>query len=193
MIEKDEKKILFPLHEASQIFMERNRTHFFLLKKIVLMVTARKNPTAGLPFYIIFPVIKIIRWRIYKPLLIYVCPRSSSRIIKFRFCLCLWACNPIPMASKSVACILLVLNLVLYFVVTVITSWAVNHGIERSRETGIYTESFHQMRKYIKFQLIYIPIFSNLIFKWHSICLHCVHWCKSRCYRRTLIYYRNVS
>ncbi|KAF7837212.1 membrane protein PM19L [Senna tora] len=39
-------------------------------------------------------------------------------------------------ASKSVASILLVLNLVLYLIVIVIASWAVNHGIERSRETA---------------------------------------------------------
>ncbi|XP_054806392.1 membrane protein PM19L-like [Prosopis cineraria] len=38
--------------------------------------------------------------------------------------------------SKSVASILLVLNLVLYVVITVIASWAVNHGIEHSRETA---------------------------------------------------------
>ncbi|KAK4283608.1 hypothetical protein QN277_000541 [Acacia crassicarpa] len=37
---------------------------------------------------------------------------------------------------SSVASILLVLNLVLYFIVTVIASWAVNHGIQRSRETA---------------------------------------------------------
>ncbi|XP_020228813.1 membrane protein PM19L [Cajanus cajan] len=38
--------------------------------------------------------------------------------------------------SKSVASILLALNLVLYFIVVVIASWAVNHGIQRSRETA---------------------------------------------------------
>ncbi|KAJ7954979.1 AWPM-19-like family protein [Quillaja saponaria] len=38
--------------------------------------------------------------------------------------------------SKSVASILLVLNLVLYFVVTVIAAWATNHGIERTHETA---------------------------------------------------------
>ncbi|KAI4317718.1 hypothetical protein L6164_025566 [Bauhinia variegata] len=38
--------------------------------------------------------------------------------------------------SKQVASILLILNLVLYFIVTVIASWAVNHGIQRSRETA---------------------------------------------------------
>ncbi|KAJ0034832.1 hypothetical protein Pint_24945 [Pistacia integerrima] len=37
--------------------------------------------------------------------------------------------------SKSAALILLLLNLGLYFIVTIIASWAVNHGIERSRET----------------------------------------------------------
>ncbi|XP_028759886.1 membrane protein PM19L [Neltuma alba] len=38
--------------------------------------------------------------------------------------------------SKSVASILLALNLVLYLVITVIASWAVNHGVDRSRETA---------------------------------------------------------
>ncbi|XP_028761035.1 membrane protein PM19L-like [Neltuma alba] len=38
--------------------------------------------------------------------------------------------------QKSVASILLVLNLVLYFIVTAIASWAMNHGIQRSRETA---------------------------------------------------------
>ncbi|TKY54068.1 AWPM-19 protein [Spatholobus suberectus] len=38
--------------------------------------------------------------------------------------------------SKSVASILLALNLVLYFIVLVIASWAVNHGIQRSGETA---------------------------------------------------------
>ncbi|KAF4358720.1 hypothetical protein G4B88_015071 [Cannabis sativa] len=38
--------------------------------------------------------------------------------------------------SKSVASILLVLNLVLYFIVIVIASWAVNHGIKRSHESA---------------------------------------------------------
>lgn len=38
--------------------------------------------------------------------------------------------------SKSAALFLLFLNLVLYFIVATIASWAVNHAIERSRETG---------------------------------------------------------
>lgn len=38
--------------------------------------------------------------------------------------------------SKSAAYILLMLNLALYFIVTVIAAWAVNHGIQRSREAG---------------------------------------------------------
>ncbi|CAA7061936.1 unnamed protein product [Microthlaspi erraticum] len=38
--------------------------------------------------------------------------------------------------SKSAAFMLLILNLGLYFVVTVIASWAVNHGIERTRESA---------------------------------------------------------
>jgi len=38
--------------------------------------------------------------------------------------------------SKSVALGLLTLNLVLYFIVIVIASWAMNHGIQRSREAG---------------------------------------------------------
>ncbi|KAL5541709.1 hypothetical protein UlMin_009419 [Ulmus minor] len=37
---------------------------------------------------------------------------------------------------KSAASILLVLNLVLYFIVMVIAAWAINHGIERSREAA---------------------------------------------------------
>ncbi|BBG93269.1 AWPM-19-like family protein [Prunus dulcis] len=37
---------------------------------------------------------------------------------------------------KSAASILLIVNLVLYFVVIVIASWAVNHGIQRSRDTA---------------------------------------------------------
>ncbi|KAH6769848.1 AWPM-19-like family protein [Perilla frutescens var. hirtella] len=39
-------------------------------------------------------------------------------------------------AGKSAAFILLVLNVILYFIVIVIASWAVNHGIERSHETA---------------------------------------------------------
>ncbi|XP_068331991.1 membrane protein PM19L-like [Pyrus communis] len=38
--------------------------------------------------------------------------------------------------AKSAASILLIVNLVLYSVVIVIASWAVNHGIQRSRETA---------------------------------------------------------
>ncbi|CAH8271566.1 unnamed protein product [Arabidopsis lyrata] len=38
--------------------------------------------------------------------------------------------------SKSAAFMLLMLNLGLYFVVTVIASWAVNHGIERTHESA---------------------------------------------------------
>lgn len=37
---------------------------------------------------------------------------------------------------KAAALFLLLLNLGLYFIVTTIASWAINHGIERSRETG---------------------------------------------------------
>ncbi|KAB1214161.1 hypothetical protein CJ030_MR5G027224 [Morella rubra] len=37
---------------------------------------------------------------------------------------------------KSAASVLLLLNLVLYFVVTVMAAWVVNHGIERSHETA---------------------------------------------------------
>ena len=39
-------------------------------------------------------------------------------------------------ASKSAAFMLLILNMGLYFLMIVIGSWAINHGIERSRETG---------------------------------------------------------
>ncbi|CAK8563579.1 unnamed protein product [Lathyrus sativus] len=38
--------------------------------------------------------------------------------------------------SKSIALILLALNLVLYFIVIVIASWAMNHGIQRSKEAA---------------------------------------------------------
>ncbi|XP_010546820.1 PREDICTED: uncharacterized protein LOC104818786 [Tarenaya hassleriana] len=38
--------------------------------------------------------------------------------------------------SKSAAFMLLMLNLGLYFIVTVIASWAVNHGVDRARETA---------------------------------------------------------
>ncbi|KAH7522410.1 hypothetical protein FEM48_Zijuj07G0135400 [Ziziphus jujuba var. spinosa] len=40
------------------------------------------------------------------------------------------------MASKAPALILLFVNLVLYFIVIVIAAWAINHGIERSREAA---------------------------------------------------------
>jgi len=39
--------------------------------------------------------------------------------------------------SKSTATILLILNLVLYFVITVIASWAINHEIERTHKKVI--------------------------------------------------------
>ncbi|XP_073148646.1 membrane protein PM19L [Henckelia pumila] len=39
-------------------------------------------------------------------------------------------------SGKSVAFALLILNVVLYFIVIAIAAWAVNHGIERSRETA---------------------------------------------------------
>ncbi|KAJ6430658.1 hypothetical protein OIU84_021948 [Salix udensis] len=39
-------------------------------------------------------------------------------------------------ASKSAAFMLLILNMGLYFLMIVIGSWAINHGIERSRETA---------------------------------------------------------
>jgi hypothetical protein len=38
--------------------------------------------------------------------------------------------------AKSAAYILLVVNLLLYVIVTIIASWAMNHGIERSHEAG---------------------------------------------------------
>ncbi|KAJ7980146.1 AWPM-19-like family protein [Quillaja saponaria] len=37
--------------------------------------------------------------------------------------------------SRSVAYILLILNLILYFIVIAIAAWATNHGIERTHET----------------------------------------------------------
>ncbi|KAJ6688851.1 hypothetical protein OIU85_005295 [Salix viminalis] len=39
-------------------------------------------------------------------------------------------------ASKSAAFMLLILNMGLYFLMIIIGSWAINHGIERSRETA---------------------------------------------------------
>lgn len=48
---------------------------------------------------------------------------------------------------RSPALILLFVNLVLYFIVIAIAAWAVNHGIQRSRETGdkhyIYSIGLH--------------------------------------------------
>ncbi|XP_058731851.1 membrane protein PM19L [Vicia villosa] len=38
--------------------------------------------------------------------------------------------------SKSIALILLALNLVMYFIIIVIASWAMNHGIQRSKEAA---------------------------------------------------------
>ncbi|XP_062176860.1 membrane protein PM19L [Alnus glutinosa] len=38
--------------------------------------------------------------------------------------------------SKSVAFILLIVNVILYFIVTAVAAWAVNHGIQRARETA---------------------------------------------------------
>lgn len=37
---------------------------------------------------------------------------------------------------QSAVSVLLVLNLVLYFIITVIASWAVNHAMEKSFESG---------------------------------------------------------
>lgn len=39
-------------------------------------------------------------------------------------------------AGKSAAFMLLVLNVFLYFIVTVISGWAINHAILRSHEAG---------------------------------------------------------
>ncbi|KAJ8747554.1 hypothetical protein K2173_022437 [Erythroxylum novogranatense] len=39
-------------------------------------------------------------------------------------------------ASKSAAFVLLILNVLLYFIMTVIATWAMNHGIQLSRETA---------------------------------------------------------
>ncbi|KAJ8438181.1 hypothetical protein Cgig2_033060 [Carnegiea gigantea] len=39
-------------------------------------------------------------------------------------------------ASKSAALLLLLINLVLYFIVMIIAAWAVNHGIEKSHESA---------------------------------------------------------
>jgi hypothetical protein len=48
--------------------------------------------------------------------------------------------------SKSVAFILLIVNVILYFIVTAVAAWAVNHGIQRARETG----SLHSLIDIIK-------------------------------------------
>ncbi|CAO2818716.1 unnamed protein product [Amaranthus hypochondriacus] len=37
-------------------------------------------------------------------------------------------------ASRSAAALLLIVNLILYFVIVLMSSWAVNHGIEKSHE-----------------------------------------------------------
>ncbi|GFQ01279.1 hypothetical protein PHJA_002271800 [Phtheirospermum japonicum] len=39
-------------------------------------------------------------------------------------------------AGKSAALFFLVVNIILYFIITAFASWAVNHGIERSRDTA---------------------------------------------------------
>lgn len=43
--------------------------------------------------------------------------------------------------SKSAASVLLIVNLVLYFIAAAIAVWVVNHGIQRSRETGSSSDS----------------------------------------------------
>lgn len=45
-------------------------------------------------------------------------------------------------AGKSAAFMLLVLNVFLYFIVAVISGWAVNHAIERSEATGNIIDPF---------------------------------------------------
>ncbi|KAM1040579.1 hypothetical protein ACFX15_029332 [Malus domestica] len=54
-------------------------------------------------------------------------PRGQSLTLSHLF---------ISRGSKSTASILLIVNLVLYFIVIVIASWAINHGIQRSRKTA---------------------------------------------------------
>ncbi|EEF45416.1 membrane protein PM19L [Ricinus communis] len=39
-------------------------------------------------------------------------------------------------ASKSAAFLLFIINIALYFIIVVIASWAINHGIIRTRETA---------------------------------------------------------
>ncbi|KAJ6430659.1 hypothetical protein OIU84_021949 [Salix udensis] len=61
-------------------------------------------------------------------------------------------------ASKSAAFMLLILNMGLYFLMIVIGSWAINHGIERSRETAatginICRLNFPCMKIYIYFPM----------------------------------------
>lgn len=62
---------------------------------------------------------------------LYASPLSSSRQSKPQ--------NSKTMAaetSKSIASVLLLLNLLLYFLAIVVASWAINHGIELSHETA---------------------------------------------------------
>lgn len=39
-------------------------------------------------------------------------------------------------AGRSAAVALLILNVILYFIITAIAAWAVNHGIEKTHKTG---------------------------------------------------------
>lgn len=55
---------------------------------------------------------------------------------------------------KSAALILLTLNLVLYFIVIVIASWAMNHGIQRSKETGNSLKCFILSAEKINYMFI---------------------------------------
>lgn len=64
------------------------------------------------------------------------------------------------MASKAVSCMLLSINAVLYFIVIVASSWAVNHGIIESRQTGMF---FFFPDVYVFSQQIHTR-------KWHCFC-----------------------
>lgn len=63
-------------------------------------------------------------------------------------------------AGKSAAFALLILNVILYFIVTVISAWAVNHGIERARETGISLQVFPSSNGLFN---VYHPIFYTIL------------------------------
>lgn len=64
--------------------------------------------------------------------------------------------------AKSAAYVLLLVNLVLFFIVTVIAAWAMNHGIERSRETGNHFRYIWQDNQ------LYIMVLTLLAYLLHN-------------------------